>query len=80
MNIDQNTLNNYLEELIFTIKEEALEAKKRKILAGADNSFETGYLMGFHRVISLIQQQAESFLIPLSEIKMENIDPYKDLI
>jgi len=36
--------------------------------------------MGYHRVLSLMQQQAESFQIPLEELGLDNFDPDIDLI
>ncbi|NGX56657.1 MAG: hypothetical protein K1060chlam5_00900 [Candidatus Anoxychlamydiales bacterium] len=42
-----------------------------------DSSYEEGYLMGIHRIITLMQQQAEAFGISLEKISLHNIDPYK---
>ena len=37
-------------------------------------------ISAFHRVVSLMQQQAGAFDIPLSEINLHDIDAEKDLI
>jgi hypothetical protein len=44
------------------------------------SSFESGYLMAFSYIIGLMQQQAEAFGIPLEELRLEDIDPDKDLL
>jgi hypothetical protein len=46
--------------------------KQKDIVAGSNHeSFATGYLAGFHRVLTLMQQQAEIFDIPLKEIGID---------
>ena len=73
---------NYLHDLGFQLKEYALEAKKRADTSKGtpEESYYTGYLMGFHRVVSLMQQQAEAFGIPLRMLGLEGFDAEKDLI
>jgi len=82
MKKNSSTHKNYLHDLGILIKEEALEAKKKKESSKTMNEkqFNTGYMMGFHRVISLMQQQAESFRIDLKDISLNDIDPYEDLL
>lgn len=41
--------------------------------------FNAGYLMGFHRVVSLMQQQAAAFGLELHELGLADIDPNRDL-
>jgi hypothetical protein len=69
---------NYLRDLGFTLKEYALDAKNRATTN--ENEFDSGYLAGYHRVISLMQQQAEAFGIPLEKLALDGIDPDQDLI
>jgi hypothetical protein len=74
---------NYLYDLGLLIKEEALEAKKARDQEEKGSEgyiFEEGYLMAFHRVISLMQQQAEAFGIPLEDLRLHDIDPDQDLV
>ncbi len=82
MNKNPIVYKNYLHDLGIIIKEEALESKKKKKMSKTINEkdFNTGYMMGFHRVISLMQQQAEAFNIDLKDISLNDIDPYKDLL
>jgi hypothetical protein len=36
--------------------------------------YKTGYMMGFHRFVTLMQQQAAVFDIPLNEIGLADFD------
>ncbi len=76
MKNNSDVYKDYLLDLSFLIKEYAQEAKTKK----EASEFYKGYLSCFHRIISLMQQQANAFDIPLSEINLEDIDPERDLI
>lgn len=76
--MEDEKYKNYLHDLGGLLKEYALEAKQD--LARNGTEFSTGYVSGFHRVISLMQQQAEAFNISLAEIGLEEIDADEDLI
>jgi hypothetical protein len=68
----------YLRDLGYLIRELAVESK-----AGAaekQSDFATGYMAGFHRVVSLMQQQAEAFEIPLEELALDDFDPDRELV
>lgn len=55
--------------------EMAIEAKsQQKASMGTEREdFQTGYLSAFHRVITLMQQQADIFDIPLENIGLDEI-------
>lgn len=55
------------------LKQYAHEAKAQKdaALHSKNESFATGYLGGFHRVVTLMQQQAEIFDISSKEIGID---------
>lgn len=67
----------YLRDLGCLIKELAVESKKD--VATHHSDFATGYMAGFHRVVSLMQQQAEAFGIPLIDIALDGFDPDDEL-
>ncbi len=75
---------DYLHDLGILLKEEALEAKTRWKQSMSEKSkselFNDGYACAMKRVISLMQQQAEGFQIPLSDLCLEDIDADRDLI
>ncbi|MNI74447.1 hypothetical protein D3C73_1305300 [compost metagenome] len=57
------------------LNELALEAKAHQLSSvGTENEdFNTGYLSAFHRVITLVQQQADIFDIGLENIGLDKI-------
>lgn len=72
----------YLYDLGHFVKEEALDSKRKLEAAspGTDKSYEEGQLIAFYRIITLMQQQAEGFDIPLKDLQLEDIEPDRDLI
>lgn len=76
--MEDEKYKNYLHDFGALLKEYALEAKKISDSKGTE--FSTGYVSGFHRVVSLMQQQAEAFEIPFEEIGIDGIDADEDLI
>lgn len=70
---------NEYEALVVTLGEAlmelAVEAKAKKIaaLGTDDENFQTGYLSAFHRVITLIQQQADIYEVPLDKLSLDKI-------
>lgn len=72
----------YLYDLGFLLKEEALEAKRARDEARGTShyDFAAGELIALYGVISLMQQLAEGFDIPLEELRLEDIDPDRDLL
>lgn len=77
-NADTTVYQNYLKDLGVLIREMALEAKQQVV--EKDTDFSTGYMAGFHRVVSLMQQQAEAFDISLEDIGLDGIDVDEDLV
>jgi len=75
---DPSAYQNYLQDLGLQLKEMALEAKDKASTSGA--AFDTGYMAGFHRVVSLMQQQAEAFGLSLESIGLDGIDADEDLV
>ena len=69
-------LGNLLKELALKAKEIA-DAEQRE---SEDYLFESGRLLAFHEVISLMQQQARGFEIPLEELDLHDVNPDHDLV
>jgi len=76
--MENEKYKNYLYDLGFLLKEYALEAKRD--FDQESDEFNAGYVSCFHRVISLMQQQAEAFDIPVEEIGLNGVDADEDLI
>jgi len=79
---NNNVYKNYIEELGTLMKEYAREAKGRRDAAKdpLEREYLTGYVMGYHRIISLMIQQAEGMLIPVKEVGLADIDPDEELV
>jgi hypothetical protein len=60
----------------------ARDAKRDSVAAKGtpDERYRLGALMAFHSVISLLQQQARAFGIPLEELDLSDVDPERDLL
>ncbi len=75
------SIDLYIRDLGVLLKEKALEAKEESRSVPEDErAFALGRLMAFHEVISLMQQQARAFGIPLKELGLDDIQPEEDLL
>ena len=73
----------YLRDLGNLLKERALGAKemfKKEERGTVGYHFEAGRLMAFNEAISIMQQQAQGFQIPLEELDLRDIEPDRDLV
>lgn len=73
---------NYVFDLGFLIKERALEARRQRDESprgSLEREFQSGRIMAFNEVISIMQQQAEGLGIPLSDLRLDDIEPDRDL-
>jgi len=61
------TAQYYLLDLGSLLKQQALAAKTGTASDGRRDDFEVGRLMAYHEVISLMQEQANTFGFPLEE-------------
>ena len=77
-----DTHKHFSRDCASLLKQMAREAKRESVTAKgtSDESYRLGSLMAFHSVISLLQQQARAFEIPLAELDLSDIDPQGDLL
>ncbi len=80
--MEKTIFENYLKDLIYLLKENALEAvgNTKKLAKKEDLEFSQGYSTAYYEVISLLQNQAQAFNIPLEELGLDDINPDKDLL
>jgi hypothetical protein len=80
--MEDQTLKYYLQEIGSLIKESAREAKELEDSSKGSSSqdYNSGYSMAWYEVVSLMQQQAEAFGIPLEDLDLHDIDADKDLL
>ncbi len=72
---------DYCVDVVSYIKERALRARQERDRAlGETRTFEDGRLLAFNEVLSIIRQHAEGMDIPLADLKLENLDPDRDLV
>ncbi len=72
---------NYLLDLGYLIRENAEKAKNGLALASDDDrAFEQGRLSAYHEVLSLMQQQAVAFELPLQDLALDGLDADRDLL
>lgn len=82
MNEQNDKYKYYLQDLGQLLKEYALEARAERDNQTGDKEreFYNGMVLGYHRVISLMQQQAEGFDIDLAELNLQDIHPDMELV
>ncbi len=77
--MEDDKYKNYLWDLIFILKEKALEAKKSVDESNQDD-YNSGYLMAFYEIIDLMKHQADAFTIKQDDIGLADIDADRDLL
>jgi hypothetical protein len=79
---DREQLKNDLLDLGLLVKEYgmAVVAEREKHRGQPAQEFYDGYVLGFHRVVSLMRQQATAFGLDLKALKLDGIDPDRDLV
>ena len=78
-----NKYQSYLYDVGLDLKERALKAKEERDAAppgSEDRTFHSGRVMGFNEAISIIQQNAQGLEISLAELRLDDIDPDRDLV
>jgi hypothetical protein len=78
---DDKKFEHYLFDLGRLVREYALAAveERQKQEDTASLEFYEGYILGLHRIVSLMQQQALAFGIELKDLQLEGIEPDRDL-
>ena len=78
---DVLSVGNYLFDLGRLVKECALAAvaEREKQRDQPAREFHEGYVLGFHPIVSLMQQQAQAFGIELKDLQLDGIEPDRDL-
>ncbi len=73
---------NYLFDLGYLLREQALEAKAAYEAAKGtdDEAFQSGQHIAYYAVMSLLISQAESFQLPIEDLHLEGLDPDRDLL
>ena len=75
-------MKDYLLDLGRLVREYALAAVETRNTQSEQSAreFYDGYVLGFHRIVSLMQQQALAFGIEHKDLQLDGIDPDRDLV
>jgi hypothetical protein len=77
--VKHKTAEYYLLDLGLLLKEQARAARIESDKSRRDD-FARGRLIAYHEVISIMQQQAVAFDLPLEQVNLHDIDPERDLL
>lgn len=80
--MNATVFENYLFDLGYEIKLRAFEAiqERKAATTPEDQAYESGRVIAFNEVISIMQQNAESFGIALSALRLDDVVPDRDLV
>jgi hypothetical protein len=70
---------NYLKDLGDELRRQA-EAARDKARANPGDAFAQGQAHAFYAVLSLMQQQAEGYALPLRDLSLDGLDADRDLL
>ena len=77
----ENTHAYYLRDLGYLLRERAEDAlREARKAREAERDFAEGNLSAYSRVLSLMQQQADTFELPYGDLMLEGLDPERDLV
>lgn len=73
---------NYLFDLDYLLREQALGAKQAAQAARgtSDESFQSGRLLAYYEVLSLLVNQARTFELPVEDLHLCGMEPDRDLL
>lgn len=80
--LNAESYKHYLRDLGDLVRAQALDAKRRSVAAAGteEAEFRNGYRLAYHSIVSLMQQQAEAFGIPLDDLRLDGLDADRDLL
>lgn len=77
----EKTFANYLFDVGYELKTNAFEAKRAKdVASGEQRAYEQGRVMAYIEVINLMKETALNFGISLSSLRLDDIQPERDLL
>jgi hypothetical protein len=78
----EDNYRHYLRDVGLLVRERAVEAKhQREDVRGTPSfSFEDGRAMAYYEVVSLLLGQADVFGLAAGDLRMEGLDPDRDLL
>jgi hypothetical protein len=73
---------HYIFDLGHLLRAEALSARQtcRAAKGTDDEAFQSGRVMAYHEVLSLLISQAQSFGVPIADLNLDGLNPDHDLL
>lgn len=80
--IDNESLKYYIQEITSLIKDNAKRAKVEADFPkdGDSPDFNTGFLMAYYQVITIMKNQASFFNLKQIDLGLADIEPERDLL
>ena len=77
-----DTHANYLRDLGFLLREQAIAAKDASVAARGteDAAYEAGRAMAYYEVMSLLVSQAEAFQLTSEDLRLDGFDADEELL
>jgi hypothetical protein len=69
----------YIRDLVLRLKDEAEDARENRRDEGTGEGFQAGRALAYAEVLSIMQNQADSFLIPRELLALDGFNPVADL-
>ena len=75
----EHDLASYIRDLVYLLRESAEDANESSRDEGTGEGFHAGRAMAYAEVLSLMQSQADAFLIPRRLLNLDDFDPAEEL-
>lgn len=70
----------YICDFVFLLREAAEKAKRQQRPEPENADFHAGRVVAYVEVLSLMQSQADSFMIGREELRLDGFDPVSDIL
>ena len=75
----KHDLQSYIRDVVHILRSEAEEARGSSREEGTGTGFQAGRALAYTEVLSWMQSQADSFMIPRDLLGLSGFDPVADL-
>ena len=76
--LKDDSYKNYLRDLVYRLRENGAKAQVQSRSAQDGREFQQGRAMAYMEILSMMQNQADSFQIPRDDLLLSGFDPLND--